>query len=465
MIKGFLEEKSLLFDVAAQHEGPVHVLFPQVLGGNFERFKKVFTDLGVAVEVFYAHKANKSTALAAEFLKNGANIEVASKNELISALSVGFTGEKILLTGIKTKELLFLGLQHGVSISIDSRFELESVIALMPDANPSRKIRVLLRLADPRAKDRNVKARFSRFGISQDSLPEIYGMLRSIPTLEFAGFHVHYYEGNADTYAGFVENMITLIEEAHREGFHPDVIDIGGGFRAQVLENYNEWMQFVENIETALLTQGSTEAWRNFSYGMYLNDKGKVSGREKLQAKFSNDDYETRIKEILGNESLRGRKLSDIIAENLFTVYAEPGIALLDQAGISIVKVSGVKEAANGEKIVLTNSTMFNFSYGAFEIFLDPILISKDKNDEAFSGYIAGYTCKEEDFILSRKIPFSSTPKPGDLLCFINTAAYVSGFVDGAPHMHPRGESIIAVKEKDRFRIFSESVYHPFITP
>jgi diaminopimelate decarboxylase len=64
--------------------------------------------------------------------------------------------------------------------------------------------------------------------------------------------------------------------------------------------------------------------------------------------------------------------------------------------------------------------------------------------------------CREEDILHKRKLTFSTVPAPGDIICFLNTAAYASDFEDASPHQHPRGKRFVAVKKEGSWNIMHE---------
>ncbi|MCX7997074.1 MAG: alanine racemase [Patescibacteria group bacterium] len=460
LVQDFLKHPDIVFQAKLLHNGPVHVIFPQIMDQTITRLKEVFSTQRIDAAIYYAHKPNKSIAFAKQALKNGIGIDVASRQELISALAAGFVGAQISCTGAKNREFLYLAVQHGCLISLDSQSELKEAALL---AETLRKdVRVLIRIANPTSKDRNLKGKRSRFGVPKEELPEMYATLKT-SRLKLCGFHYHNDERAADVKAGYTEDLMTIMEQAYAEGFSPTIINIGGGLRSPQLAHFEEWSAFLDKLEYALLTHKPTGTWRNYGFGMVINEKQKISGREKIQGKYTNQDFTEVLTELLENTSLRGRKLADIIGESMFTVMVEPGFALLQHCGISLSSVVGVKHASDGENYMLLDSNIYNHSSQMNELLTDPILFSRKQSGAPFSGYAMGNLCREEDIILKRKVSLSTTPQPGDVLCFINTAAYSSDFEDAQPHQHPTGKKFVAVQQDGSWQLLSEDVYNPFI--
>src|SRR5439155_12058424 len=134
-VEQVLRHKDRLFDVARLHKGPTHLIFPAIFSENIASFKAIFDELDIQAQIYYAHKPNKSKVFVKQALKSGINIDVASLGELTTALSCGFTGERIECTGAKNREFLITGLHHNCLISLDSVFELHQIIALLSICN------------------------------------------------------------------------------------------------------------------------------------------------------------------------------------------------------------------------------------------------------------------------------------------------------------------------------------------
>lgn len=457
-----LSDEQLMFKAKELNSGPVHVQLPHIMDSNIAQFKKVVSSFGIDSKIYFAHKPTNVSDFVIHAKQAGIGIEVASYNEFQSAITNGFIGKEIIVTGVKDDRLLNVAILHGAIVSIDSLDELKTYQQLISEASllkdDSRS--VLLRIGEPKTVDRVVRARVSRFGMVHKDIITALKLIASYSQMELLGSHLHYYEANTDTYGAYMDYMVELVIESYNYGHQPHIIDIGGSWRKRQLNEYAEWTHFVEHIEVGLLQNSDTGTWRNHAYGMRLNHKGGVVGREKLQAKFTNEEYPQKLQQMLGVQSSRNPRhtILQLLTDLGMTLVVEPGMSLLDQCGISIVEVLNTKTVANGDNLVQVAGSMFQFSHGAFELFTDPILIKKDSNKDKnieFSGYVVGNTCKEEDFLLTRKISWPHKPERGDLLVFINTAAYVSSFVNATPHQHDAGIHVIVQKEQSRYLLVS----------
>ena len=112
----------------------------------------------------------------------------------------------------------------------------------------------------------------------------------------------------------------------------------------------------------------------------------------------------------------------------MITLYVEPGKSLLDNLGITIAKVNFIKHVKDDTLIGLDmrrNDLVMVDS----EVFLDPLVISEEKELEEKKGvYFVGNLCLEGDLIYKRKVFLKQIPKEGDLVIFFNTAGYFMDF-------------------------------------
>ena len=463
MVKELLTQTELLLQLTRLHHGPVHLVLPQIMDENITRMNSFFEAYEFETAIHYTMKPNKSDVFARQAFKNGINIDVSSLAELQAALGAGFKGEQIGCTNTKNRQYLWLALQHDCLISIDNQLELELIIEMASQRREANKpIRLLLRIADLQPLDRQFKSKSSKFGIPVGELPNIYNLLREHPVLSFEGFHFHNDNRLGDLQGAYVEHVLRLMEEAHTQGFEPEIINIGGGMRDRLLEDPNEWAAFLELIEKGLILHQETHTWHGHGYGMTLNDRGRVSGREKIQGNMSPPPYNKFLTEALEHDQIRERPLNDIIAENLYTLMVEPGNALLQQCGITLLPVKGVKLDSDGNQLLMVDANVYNISSWNIEPLADPVIISKDQNSKQFEAYLIDNVCNERGLLGKRKITFDHTPSEGDLVCFINTAAYVSDFEDASPHRHPRGAKFVIEKNDNGWSFCSEDQYWPF---
>lgn len=462
-LQNFIQTQDL-FALKNLHDGVVHISFPQEIKQNIDRIKKVFENLGVELKLYLAHKSTKNQAFVKQALKYGIGIDVASINELISALSSGFTGHKIEATGPKNNAFLQLALFHGCLISLDSLEELQRLIEIYQKLGLKTQISILIRINNPEIVGRTIKVKDSRFGSNKENLENFYEFIKQHNFLDFKGLHFHADGYDPSMRAGILENLIELLELSFQHGFSPEIINLGGSLRDQTLENYQDWSDYLEILETKLLNNQKLPTWANQSYGLFVNDKSKIGGKDKALSKFYKSSFDTDLQTTLESENQDERILADVLNENMFNLALEPGYTILQQAGISLIEIIEIKKASDGRNLIVVDANLYNLGLAKmFQYITDPILVSKQREiQNHFSAMIVGNLCREDDFLIDREISFNIQPKPGDLLVFTNTATYFAGFEDGSPIMHPTSKFLIAYKQNLDWKITIPENYNPF---
>ena len=134
----------------------------------------------------------------------------------------------------------------------------------------------------------------------------------------------------------------------------------------------------------------------------------------------------------------------------------EPGYALVFNAGLTVLRVIDVKTDAAGNNIIVTNGNMYTLGSRMYEPLTDPIIIpSSERARKDWKGYIVGNLCREDDFLMQRKIETNYKPIVDDLIVFPNTGAYAD-FEDANPilqnkcvnyHCHIKGNKLDITKE------------------
>jgi diaminopimelate decarboxylase len=121
------------------------------------------------------------------------------------------------------------------------------------------------------------------------------------------------------------------------------------------------------------------------------------------------------------------KRLATLLRRAGIILLMEPGRALLDQAGCTVLRVQGVKSREYG--IVTVDGTSLSLSEQWFnsEFLPDPLLVSRQRSRRSgsrFAACVAGVSCLESDMLTWRKIVFPDRPQRGDLLVYPNTTGY-----------------------------------------
>ncbi len=465
-IQNFIQSQDM-FALKKLHEGVIHIAFPDQINKNINRIKTVFDNYGVDLKIYFAHKSTKNKAFVKEARKADVCIDVSSKNELISALSCGFSGDKILCNGPKNDEFIRLALFHSCQFSLDSLQELNRLIDNYKLLNLSSQISVLIRINNPQISDRNIAFKDSRFGSVMQQLDEFYNQIKLNKFIDFKGLHFHGDGYDPSMKASILQTLIEALEDSFSRGFSPDTVNLGGSLSEPTLESYSDWSNYLELLEKNLLNNKKLPIWGNNSYGLFVNANGKIGGKDRAISRFNKSYFDKDLDAILATETSKGRMLADILNDNMFSVALEPGYALLQQAGITLVEVIEIKQASDGRNLLVLDANLYNLGVAKmFQLISDPVLIpcsNKANNQETpYSVMVVGNLCREDDFLIEREVYFDQKPCSGDILVFTNTAPYFAGFEDATPIMHPKSKFLVAYKQKQEWKITIPEKYNPF---
>lgn len=436
-IKNFLDNKfqDLSFSKAT------HIVFPDVIEHRIKEWSENFPD----VKFFIAHKAVKSKKLISVIKNNNFCIDVSSLGELNSALNAGLDSSKISCSGPKNDSYLAAALENNCIISVDSVGELERISAFLSNAcqvtnheksknQNNLNAKILIRIANPLFVNRCIQDKNTKFGILREELDYVYGIIAKSNTT-LLGFHFHSDGFDSGMRAGLVEYFLTLIKDASKKGFSPNTINIGGGFKPNLLNNNDDWLDYLSNIQHKI-KQGIivNETWNNKNFGLTLSNKGLIEGLSKASLPAMHSDFSDTLKKILSEDTSLGSSVSTLLYESGIDLMVEPGSSFFYDAGISILPIIDVKKTLKGD-LVVVDANMFTLSSRMFEPLADPFLYPKKEKKQEFTCFIAGNLCREDDLIMNRKVTFSRRPEKGDFLVFLNTGAYRQSYELSRPQL------------------------------
>ena len=462
--KLIIENKEQLREIADCHGSPCNILFPNVMDKNISEFKETLKKHNIAGKIFYAHKCNKSNSFIKQALFNNINIDVASLEELKSALLNGFTGDKIEATGPKNDDFIILGLRHNIIFNVDSLQEIEKINFYKEKTKNKNKVKILLRLNGFKSEETKIINKNSRFGTPKSQVNNLISFVQEHnKNLEIIGLSFHLDTVNMKEKVLAIENCIEIFEEMYEKGLNPYVLDIGGGFKVNYIENKEEWNQSITELKESISSGKNNLTWNNTSFGL-RSEKGVLKGVLNIYNYYDEIVGNKLLDEILSSKLSRfqNRKIGEILSENMIELYIEPGRSLLDGAGINIAKVNFVKETENHDYLVGLDMKRSDLLIGEQEMFVDPILISNSKIENKGQGiFFIGNLCMENDIIFKRRIFIDKIPESGDLVVFANTAGYFMDFEQSHTIKQKIATKIIATFEKEKIKFYMDENYDP----
>ena len=377
--------------------GPFHVIHPSTFSENLQSFKSALEENGVDGKIFFGKKANKSGAWLKEVADNEGSVDVASVQELSHSLANGVRGEDIGVTGAaKSNELLWLASRHNCVVAIDSVDELTRALRVVEKKRP---LRILLRVLPPNSPN-------SRFGLNPSDLNATLECCeRRQDALTMMGFSFHLDGYEVAPRVELASYLVALCIATRRSGLNPSVISIGGGFACRYVDEA-DWNVFMSEMSPTDFHAG--QGFKKF-YPYYQTPTGADMLRAILRGPSGNF------------------LLADKLRQHGISIYAEPGRALLDGAGISIFPVQGFKRnAAHGIVTVAGLSMSLSEQWKGSEFLVHPHLVQRgnDRAQEPVRAAIGGSSCMEYDMLTWRKVRFPAEPRFGDFIVYPNTAGY-----------------------------------------
>jgi len=456
---------------------PLDVLLPERAAHNARRFHAVYRRHHLAGRVYFAHKANQSASLVRRLAAEDpavVGIDVASLGELRHALGCGFTPDRIMATGPKDPDFLWLAARVGATVNLDSRRELEQLAELVRKYGLPR-VDVLLRLCGfeaedgPQAPGIRTLSRRSRFGSPVGEAGDLLSALeRHRDAVELTGVAYHLDTTALPEKVRALERCVMVLDECRARGLAPRVVDIGGGFGTGYVADAAEWDRYTTALTEAVLGTRPALTWRGHGYGL-RNEGGTVRGTPALypaHRPVAGPDYLAELLALPG--PLLGRPAADLLLEHMYDLCAEPGRALVDQCGLSLARVLDVRRIGEGagEYLVRLGMNAADVSLEEHGVLVDPVLLPRTgPGQEGDTGpvgvYLVGNLCLEADLITRRTVFLPRLPHPGDLLAFANTAGYAMDFHAHHAQRQPLARTVAVVDEGGAWRWCPDDDYWP----
>jgi diaminopimelate decarboxylase len=462
-LRSVLERRDLLGTLVRALGSPLNVVLPDQLARNVETFREVYRKHRLGGQMYFAHKANRSSALVRRLAAADAGIDVASVAELQHALGAGFAGSRIMATGPKSREFLWLAARAGVTVNADSTAELAELAALVA-AHKLPRVRVMARLSGFASEGVKVLSRTSRFGIPAGEPGGLWDVLEKHPDqLGFLGFAYHLDTIGLAEKVAALEGCLRAVDEAHRRGLTPRAIDIGGGFGVNYLADGGQWADWTTELTAAVLGRRPPLTWNGHGYGL-RNENGKVRGVLGLYPGHRPLAGPAYLDRLLATEAVSLRRpLGTLLLDTMCDLYVEPGRSLLDQCGAVLVTVAEVRTGVDGDVLVRLDANARDISTEEHGVQMDPILLgSPETTGSGPAGvYLLGNLCLESDLLTRRKVFLPEVPRPGDVLAFPNTAGYFMDFSAGRALMQPTANTVAVYRDGDDWRWCLDEQFWP----
>lgn len=421
---------------------PLNVVVPQQITENTADYRAIYAAHTLNGTIYFAHKANRSSALVRELAGGDTGIDVASLAELQHALASGFAGSRIMATGPKDRDFLWLAARVGAIVNADSVAELETLAALVA-AHRLPTVRVMIRLSAFDSPGVKVLSRPSRFGIHQRELATVLDVLdRHRGELDLLGTAYHLDTTSLDEKVLALEGCLLAMRAAGARGFSPRAIDIGGGFGVNYLADQGQWERYTTALSHAVLGARPPMTWQNHGYGLRA-EAGTLRGTLGVYPAHRPVAGPRYLDALLRRDAPSlGRPLATLLLENLYDLHIEPGRALVDQCGLTLARVEEVRETHTGDTLVRLAANSRDISTEEHAVLMDPVLLAAGDASAPVEVFLSGNLCLEDDLLTRRAVTLPRRPVPGDVLAFVNTAGYFMDFAADHALMQPIARKI-----------------------
>ena len=449
VIQRFLKEKELALSLIDGLGSPLNVMFPENIEETIQRFERVYNERQLQGRIFYTSKPNKSVALKKQAATTSVGLDVSSEGELKTALSCGFQPSRIEATGPKNIDYLTLAAQQDILINVDNYTELRQLAAMKSVLPQGRKVRILVRLD----------------GFSSEASRIIDFLVANQDILDFVGFSFHFNAGDYSRRPGAIETCLRLTFECMERGLAPKALDIGGGYRIRYAADQDEWNAYIEELKSSVLGNRPSLTWNDSGLGFYREDnvlKGAPNFMEHFHKNDGHEDFASVIDAPLAG--FDGYSAARILSENMLELYIEPGRALLDQCGITLARVNLTKRSIKGEQLVVLDMNRTNLNSTQLKLMTDPVVLYRNSNRSAASDGVmyVGSLCLTHDMIQYHKTFPQLLPQSGDVVAFINTAAYQMDFAETNVLQQRIAQKVAVIEGTDsKFRWFADELYNP----
>jgi diaminopimelate decarboxylase len=465
MIQRFLADKALVFSLVEGIGSPLNVIFPDNITETIDRFEKIYKDRQLQGRIFYTSKPNKSAALKKRAALTTVGLDVSSEGELKGALQCGFHPSRVEATGPKNLDYLALAVQQDILINIDNMIELQQLTQMASLLPRGRKIRILVRLDGFRPERVKFTAQDSAFGNRvEDAAGVIDYLVAHKDVLDFHGFSFHFNAGDYIRRPPAIEKCLELTFACIERGLSPKGIDIGGGYRIRYAASQEEWNAYIEELKASVLGNRPSLTWNDNGLG-FSSEGGLLKGAPNFMEHYHKDDGHEDLASVIDAKlpAYDNQSLARILSESLMELYVEPGRALLDQCGITLSRVNFTKPSMHGETLVMLDMNRTNLNATQLKLMTDPVILYRGTNRKpADAGVLyVGNLCLTHDMIQYHKTFPDFIPDTGDVVAFINTAAYQMDFAETHVLQQRIAEKVAVVETARGFRWFRDELYNP----
>jgi diaminopimelate decarboxylase len=367
--------------IAQEFGTPCYVYSNATLIDHYDRLAAAFAPLDPLI--CFSVKSCANISVCRVLAQRGAGMDLVSGGELHRALLAGADPAKCVYAGVgKTDSEIRYAIESAVAwLNVESEQEFQNISAIARSMRAD--CQAALRVnpdVDPKThRYTTTGKKETKFGVDIERAKLFFKTFGHDPHCKLRGIHLHIGSPvfSVEPYVQAIQKSLQLIDDLQRDGYHIQMLDLGGGFGAD-----------------------------------YQSDQSPLA-----------IDYAAHIVPLLRDRAGRGLK-----------IILEPGRTIVANAGILLLRVLYVKRS--GEKMFAIcdggmNALIRPSHYGSFH-FIWPARVRDEhvpaKRSETLDmpGLVAmdvvGPICESGDFLaLDRRLP---PLKRGELLAVFTAGAY-----------------------------------------
>ena len=353
---------------------PLYIYDVNHLKKNMEGYLNYFKSLEFKTEVLYASKAFSCKEILRIAKNEGMSLDVVSKGELYTALSIDFPKDRIYFHGNnKTVDELSYAIDNNIGmIVVDNLMELYALEEVAKEKN--KKVNIIIRMnvgVEAHTHKFIVTSHVdSKFGVlyKSDDYKEMIDVALNSKYLNFKGFHSHIGSQifDLDAFKAALEKLLLIVKDFN----FPLVLNLGGGFGVHYT---NEDKPIPFDIVSKTLIETAEEA--------------------------------------LKKNNIKLEKLC-----------IEPGRSIVAEAGYTLYTIGFMKKTPNKEYYFIDGGMTDNIRPALYQAKYDCDIVGKENLEKTEVVTIAGKCCESGDLIIEgARLPKA---EKGDLLITYTTGAY-----------------------------------------
>jgi diaminopimelate decarboxylase len=444
---------------------PLHLLSAAKVRSNLISYRDIFHNHYQNGSIRFAAKACTHPELLRIIRDEGAGADVTSPYETECALEAGIDPRELDINGNCKEDSLIEGaIARDMLLVADciEEFLYISTIAGRMEKNP----RVILRISGydmerVTAEEVFTAGRWSKFGTPLKDVPAFLETLEAHPHIQFLGFHTHI--GSQITeispyrlVLGKLVEMGLLLKEKRGRC---EIINIGGGFPVSYLSE-SAWEELKKHVREGYDASMNGDfskvfEWGNKTGGFKTDQAGKL-----MEESWSGEAYyshyagaEMMRALLVGHTVVRGKEMPvkealALLEEPMLVI--EPGRSIVEDAGITLARVSHVRTVAGGHNLVTLEMGVTSLCDVLLENIPNRWEIASDygrREPDPFWTFIAGNLCFSGDMLARFKQKLQRRPVRGEVMIVHDTGAYTSHFMASNANSFARPSRLLVLDD------------------